>query len=114
MRRLNGWNDSNDRSKGVGGRYPRVINTKNKRQMKKVIILALVLTSCTDQQKAKSFGGNQTITLDKGRRLKNITWKEDNLWILTKEDTSKPTSIYHFTESSSLGVFEGEVKIIEQ
>lgn len=82
--------------------------------MKKVIILALVLTSCTDQQKAKTFGGKQTITLDKGRRLNNLTWKGDNLWVLTKEDTSKPTSIYHFKESSSFGVIEGEVIIIEQ
>jgi len=78
------------------------------------VLTAAAVISCTDQQKAKSFGGNQTVTLDKGRRLANVTWKEDNLWILTKEDTTKPVSIYHFKESSSFGIMEGEVTIIEK
>lgn len=88
--------------------------------MKKIIILAsiiIVLASCSDQQMARSFGGTETVTLKPGQRLINITWKgnESNasLWILTKQDTTKPTT-YSFKEKSAFGAIEGEVIIKEQ
>lgn len=70
----------------------------------------------TQNQKAKTFGGIETIQLEKGVRLVNITWKGKegaDLWILTKKDTTKPVT-YSFKEKSNFGVMEGEVIIIEK
>jgi len=61
---------------------------------------------------ARQFGGSETIELKPGERLVNLTWKETNLWILTKQDTTKPTT-YSFKEKSSFGIAEGQVTIIE-
>lgn len=88
--------------------------------MKKVLtllVIAVALVSCTQNQMAKNFGGTETITLEPGKRLVNVTWKGDkgsaNLWILTKQDTTKPTT-YSFKEKSDAGILEGEVIIKEQ
>ena len=85
--------------------------------MKKILIIgiiSLMIYGCNENQNAKSFGGTQTITLEKGSRLVNITWKEKaDLWILTKKDTTAPTT-YTFEERSSAGVFNGKVIIQEQ
>ena len=87
--------------------------------MKKIFglfIVAVTLMSCTDNSRAKIWGGTETITLEPGKRLMNVTWKDKggtSLWILTKQDTTKP-STYTFEEKSSLGVMEGKVIIKEQ
>jgi len=80
--------------------------------MKKVIfviaILLITLTSCTDNMKVKEWGGTAEMYLPKGQKLVNMTWKESNLWILTKpmKDTDE-VETYTFYEESSLGVMEG-------
>ena len=87
--------------------------------MKKILgifIGAITLVGCTENNRVKMWGGTETITLDPGKRLVNVTWKDKNgtsLWILTKQDTTKP-STYTFEEKSSLGVMEGKVIIKEQ
>ena len=81
------------------------------------ITLVTIMYGCTENQMARNFGGTETIVLPKGRRLVNLTWKGDkgaaNLWILTKEDTTKPTT-YYFEEKSDMGMMEGKVIINEQ
>ena len=80
--------------------------------MKKVIfviaILLITLTACTDNMKVKEWGGTAEMYLPKGQKLVNMTWKESNLWILTKpmKDTDE-VETYTFYEESSLGVMEG-------
>lgn len=84
--------------------------------MKQLIaLLALVVTlfSCTANERARNLGGTEYVTLDKGERLVNVTWKRDDLWILTKQDSTKP-STYSFKEKSSYGIMEGEIIITEQ
>ena len=84
--------------------------------MKQLIaLLALVVTlfSCTANERARNLGGTEHVTLDKGERLENVTWKRDDLWILTKQDNTKP-STYSFKEKSSYGIMEGEIIITEQ
>lgn len=87
--------------------------------MKKVLLaVALMagLSSCTENQKARAFGGTETINLEEGVRLVNVTWKGkegSDLWILTKKDTTKATT-YYFKEKSNFGVMEGQVIIIEK
>ena len=82
--------------------------------MKKNILILLIgfvltisiTTSCTDNEMARNFGGTEHITLKPNEKLVNMTWKEDDLWILAKDTI---TGIDHFRESSSYGVWEGEV-----
>jgi len=78
--------------------------------MKKILIIASVavafLASCTDNQRARQFGGTETVDIPEGRILVNCTWKEEDLWILTK-DTA--TGKMYFNEKSSFGVLEGEI-----
>ena len=78
--------------------------------MKKILIIASVavafLASCTDNQRARQFGGTETVDIPEGRILINCTWKQDDLWILTKDTT---TGKMYFNEKSSFGVLEGEI-----
>lgn len=79
--------------------------------MKKITILltlftSLIFTSCTDNQSVKNWGGTEEIGIPEGRNFVNITWKEDDLWIVTED-----SSYYYFTEQSSWGILEGEIKI---
>lgn len=83
----------------------------------KVLLSTLIicaLAACTENQKAKSFGGNAEVTLPKGQKLVNATWKDDNLWYLTRPMTpADSATIYSFHEESSFGVWEGTYTIIE-
>ena len=76
------------------------------------IVMAL-LSGCTDNMMTRTFGGSQTIELEKDQRLVNVTWKKSNLWLLTKEDTSTKPGVYKFSEDSSFGAFEGVITIRE-
>lgn len=81
-----------------------------------ILISALIWSSCTENQRARSWGGTETITLDSGVRLVNVTWKGkegSDMWLLTKQDTTKPQT-YTFKEKSTWGMMEGTVIIKEQ
>ena len=79
------------------------------------VALVFVMSACTEQEMAYSFGGDTTITLNPGEKLEMITWKDGgSLWYLTRpmrEDEEPETHV--FNQSSSYGVFEGTVTIIE-
>ena len=78
------------------------------------VTLMTLLYGCTENTRARVYGGTQTIELESGKRLVNVTWKEGSaLWILTKEDTTKPTT-YRFEEKSNFGMMEGQVIIKEK
>lgn len=86
--------------------------------MKKILIimiLVMVLTGCTEQDFTRDFGGDMVITLEAGEKLEEITWKDYNLWYLTRpmREGEKPET-HIFRESSEFGVYEGTVTIIEQ
>lgn len=85
--------------------------------MKKIIIslvLILFLGSCTDNVKVKSFGGQSNLHLPKNKKLINVTWKETNLWILTRDmNQNDVPEKYSFKEESSFGVIQGEYIIYE-
>lgn len=79
-----------------------------------MLLLVLLLTGCTEQERAKSFGGEYTMELPQGQKLINVTWKEDTLWYLTRpmEETDIEET-YTFEADSSWGIFEGTVTIQE-
>lgn len=76
--------------------------------------MALVVNSCTDNQRAKVWGGKMSISLEPNQKLMNVTWKDGDMWILTRQ--MKPDDqpeTYKFFEKSTFGVMEGEVTIVE-
>lgn len=80
--------------------------------MKKLILLslfAIFIASCTENQRAKTFGGSGTIKLNKNEVLLNLTWKENNLWLFV-EDTASHKK--YFREDSNFGLMEGKMEII--
>lgn len=88
--------------------------------MKKKILFVLITLSlftcgCTEQTMTREFGGDMTVHLPANVKLEEITWKDDCLWYLTRpmrEDENPETHL--FQESSSFGVFEGTVTIVEK
>lgn len=78
------------------------------------IVMVLTLFSCTENSRAKSFGGTAHITLPANQKLLNATWKDDNLWYLTRpmRDDETPET-YTFSEESSWGIWEGAYIIKE-
>ena len=65
--------------------------------MKKIFFAAfaiLALASCTDNQRAKNYGGTYTIDLPKGEKLVNVTWKgESDIWYLTRPMTATDSAV---------------------
>jgi len=85
--------------------------------MKKLLIILFVIlfTSCTENEKARSYGGEATLLLPKGEKLIVVTWKESNLWYLTRPMNSTDSAeTYNFKEESSYGVWEGRYIIKEE
>ena len=85
--------------------------------MKNVIVIlfiVLITTACTENQRARNFGGTETIKLPAGQRLVIATWKQDNLWYLTEPMASDYSPRKkEFIENSSYGVLEGKVIFVE-
>lgn len=80
-----------------------------------IAALSLLVVSCTDNSRVKNWGGSATLTLPQGRKLVNVTWKESELWYLTKPMAANDTAeTYYFQEESSWGMVEGTYTIIEQ
>jgi hypothetical protein len=69
------------------------------------------------QWRAKNWGGTFDVKVEAGHKFINATWKDADLWILSrpaKEGETFETEPYIFKESSALGIQEGTVKIYEQ
>ncbi len=81
-----------------------------------VLMIGILLCgACTEQSRAKSFGGTANIDLPKGEKLINVTWKgESHIWYLTRPMTeSDKAETYNFRESSSFGIIQGKVTLVE-
>jgi hypothetical protein len=86
--------------------------------MKRILVSAIAVlaltASCTQNARVKNFGGEGDINLPSGQKLVNVTWKETQVWYLTRkmhEDETPET--YKFQEESSWGVIEGTYIIHE-
>lgn len=86
--------------------------------MKKIIItitalvLAFGMAGC--QSATKSLGGTTTLNLEPGLKLEEITWKDDDLWYLTRPMRDDEIAETHtFNQSTDFG-FEGQVIVIEK
>lgn len=77
------------------------------------LVLA-VLTACTENERAKSFGGTMNLALPCGQKLTQITWKEDTLWYATRpmrEGEVPENTTFH--AETGLGLLEGKVEVTE-
>jgi len=76
--------------------------------------LMFIATGCTANERARNFGGTQTIDLPAGKKLVNATWKETNLWYLLRpmQNGESPDTL-NFIESSAYGMMNGAVIFIE-
>lgn len=88
--------------------------------MKKVIgilvavIFVLSLTSCTQNMRAKQWGGEASMELPANQKLVMVTWKDNDLWYLTKPMVASDSAeTYTFQEESSWGLLEGTYTIKE-
>jgi len=87
--------------------------------MKKIVLQLSVLTtlglvSCTSNEMAKKFGGTITLNLPGGQKLINVTWKEEDIWYLTKPMIpTDVVEIYTFKEQSNYGLQQGTIIIKE-
>lgn len=76
--------------------------------------LCMLLLACTEQQRARGLGGTSRIELAGGAKLVNVTWKQADLWILTRRmREGEKAETYWFQESSTWGLLEGKVVIVE-
>jgi hypothetical protein len=66
-----------------------------------------MLISCTQNERARTFGGSEIVEVPKNHVILTATWKENQLWVLSKDTT---TNEMMFWEKSSFGVIQGEVK----
>ena len=78
-----------------------------------IIAVGYLIYYTTDNMRVKMFGGEQTVNVEKGKRVVNVTWKDSALWVLTKEDNSTQPQTYSFKEKSNLGQLEGTIFIVE-
>ena len=86
-----------------------------KKTILSIITVGFLMVSCTQNERVKSWGGEGTINLPKGRKLVNATWKGDQIWYLTRQMKSDDVAeTYQFQEESSWGVVEGSFNIIEE
>lgn len=77
-------------------------------------IVLLTICGCTENQRAKKFGGNMTINLPANQKLVNVTFKDADMWYLTRPMRSNElaeTSL--FKEKSNYGMVEGSVTFVE-
>ncbi|MDP3729867.1 MAG: hypothetical protein Q8R26_03965 [bacterium] len=79
------------------------------------LLLGIFVLGCTQQERAKGWGGEATITLPKDRKLLIATWKDNNLWYLTRPmKAGEEPETYELRENSPFGVIEGKVILKEQ
>ncbi len=72
--------------------------------------IVFLFTSCTENSRAKKYGGTATIELPKNVKLINVTWKDEELWYLHRPRRDGETiETYSFKENSKWGLIEGEV-----
>ena len=82
-----------------------------------IIITAALLfnTSCTEHTKARRWGGEEVLTLPKGEKLLEVTWKDQSsIWYLVEDmDSDYIPKTKTFQESSRFGILEGKIIFIE-
>ena len=74
------------------------------------IVIVFSFLSCTENQRARTFGGTATINVEPGKKVMMATWKDEDLFYMVEdmEPDYKPHD-KTLIESSSFGVIESKV-----
>lgn len=79
-----------------------------------VVLLVIVVALVGCGKFAKTFGGTITVHVEKGQKVLNASWKDSNLWVLTRPMKSDEVAEkYSYREFSNLGIIQGEVVLVE-
>jgi hypothetical protein len=74
------------------------------------VLVLSIFVACTENQRAKTFGGTMTVNLPAGQKLINATWKEEDLWYLIRPmRAGEVPEEALFKEDSSFGILKGTV-----
>lgn len=70
---------------------------------------------CTEQERAKYYGGTSAIEVPECEKVVNLTWKGADLWILTRPmgGDERPERLT-FSESSAWGILKGTIIVNEK
>jgi hypothetical protein len=79
-----------------------------KKLMMILVAMVVVMSSCTENVRARHWGGTETLTLKPNEKVLNVTWKDNEMWVCTQDTI---TRVVYFREKSSWGVMEGTVII---
>jgi hypothetical protein len=87
-------------------------NKINKTLFMRVLLLLMLLvvsSACTENARARNFGGTVTLEIPCGMKVGNITWKKSALWYSTSPMPKGYKPVTHvFQEESSFGLLEGK------
>lgn len=79
-----------------------------------IIIGIIIFSSCTEQIRTRQLGGEMTVNLPPGQELMMVTWKDAELFYLTRPMSDDYVPVKKtFQESSSWGIMESTVYFIE-
>ena len=71
-------------------------------------IVVLFASSCTENSRAKNFGGTVDVELLPNEVFVNITFKKNDIWVITQDTLTKR---YYAREKSSWGAMEGVIRV---
>ena len=78
------------------------------------VLFVFVAVGCTQNSRARSWGGTAKQNLPAGQKLVTVTWKAADMWILTRPMRAEEIAeTYTFNESSEYGMVQGTVVIVE-
>lgn len=73
-----------------------------------------LLSHCTENERAKKFGGTMTVDLPPNTEFVGATWKEDELWyIYQNRKSGEAPEITTMKEDSRFGIIQGKVNFVE-
>lgn len=74
------------------------------------IVAALAFASCTENERAKQFGGTMKVDLPANTEFVTATWKNDELWYIHRPRKQGETiDTITMQEDSVFGLMEGKV-----
>lgn len=78
-----------------------------KRLLGAVLLIAGIIVSCTDNARARGYGGTMKYELGPNEEVIGAGWKGSDLWILIKDTV---TNKVKFKEDAPLGIIQGTVE----
>ena len=80
-----------------------------------LVLCIIIIAGCTQNQRAKQFGGTATMDLPPHQKLVCVSWEEDHLWVLYRPmRTNETAESYILKENSSWGILQGTYQINEK